>query len=263
MRTALVAMALLLAAPAGADEPGIPHVDEELPVKRRDAAQVARDGTFLPTTWSARVGDQRVAAWSLGGYDTAPGEGGLFQTVVEGAIANRVALRAQIEYVPSLEQVAVTAGLRVGILRQEKHKIDFGLAAFYKNRGFSEADGEIEVAVLLARRWGRLGTFANVVYGQGINPDERDAEIRLAALYAANEHVNLGMDVRARLDLGEHDAARDADKLENDFDFIAGPMVSYAVSHLYLTAQAGVHTVVQREVASAGFVALGGVGTAF
>ena len=210
MRTALVAMALLLAAPAGADEVGTPQVDAEMPVKRRDAAQVARDGTFLPTTWSARVGENTKI-----------------------------------------------------VLTGDPYQIDFGLAAFYKNRGFSEADGEIEVAVLLARRWGRLGTFANVVYGQGINPDERDAEIRLAALYAANEHVNLGMDVRARLDLGEHDAARDADKLENDFDFIAGPIVSYAVSHLYLTAQAGVHTVVQREVASAGFVALGGVGTAF
>jgi hypothetical protein len=263
MRTALVAIALALATPAASQELGTQHVDEVAPEKRRDAAQVSRDGTFLPTTWSARIGDQRVAAFSQGGYDTAPGEGGVFSTIVEGAIVNRVAIRAGIEYVPSLEEVAVSAGLRVGILRQEKHKIDLGLAAMYKNRGFSEADGEIEVAVLLARRWGRLGTFANVIYGQGVNPGERDAEIRLAALWTANEHMNIGIDARARLDLGEHDAERDTDKLENDFDLIAGPMVNYAVSHLVLSVQAGVHAVVQREVGNAGFVAIGGVGTAF
>src|SRR4051794_1307931 len=51
-----------------------PRVDE--PVARRNsAAQVTRDGTFLPTTLPARVGDHYVAALFLGGYETTPGQG--------------------------------------------------------------------------------------------------------------------------------------------------------------------------------------------
>jgi hypothetical protein len=259
----LAGLVLFVSASAFADELGPPRVDEQPPAARRDAAQVTRDGTFLPTTWTARIGDQRVAAFSQGGYDMAPGEGGVFSTVVEGAIANRVAIRAGLEYVPLVQSVAVSAGLRVGILRQERHQIDLAVMALYKNRGFSEADGEVEMAVLIGRRWGRLGTFANLVYGQGLDPDERDAEVRLAMLYALGERVNVGFDARARFDLGDETPARAAQKLENDFDLIAGPLVTFAVSHVMLSAQAGAHAVVQHEVASAGFAAIGGVGTAF
>src|SRR5207302_5025611 len=72
------------AAPAPA--PGSTVRSDEPVVRARDAQTGVREGTFLPQTLSARIGDQRVMALALAGYDTTAGQGALFQTVVEGAI---------------------------------------------------------------------------------------------------------------------------------------------------------------------------------
>jgi hypothetical protein len=231
---------------------------------RRDGMQVARDGTFLPSTLTARIGDQRVAGLSLGGYESTPGRGAIFSSWVEGAIFNRVALRAGIEYVSQLGNVRPSAGIRVGILRQENHKIDLGAALVYKNVGFTEATGgEFEMMVLLGRRWGRLGLFGNLVYGQGIDPGERDGEVRLSLLYAVHQRVNVGLDARARIDLGEETAARKKSSLEDDFDFVAGPLVTVAFGPIALLAQVGGTAVLRQERAAGGVLALGGLGAAF
>jgi hypothetical protein len=257
-RALLVLSLMLLAGRARAEDDA-----DTLRRAAREAAQVTRDGSFLPTTLSARIGDQRVIALSQGGYDTAPGQGAAFSTIVEGAIVNRVAIRAGIEYVPSLEQVSPSAGLRVGILRQERQGVDLAVAAQYKNLGFSEASGEFEFLVMVARRWNRLALFANLAYGQGLDEGERDAEARVAFLYAVHPRVNVGLDARARLDLGEEDAAREEKQLNSQFDFLGGPLVTVAVSHVMFMLQTGAHALVQNETAHAGFAALAGVGTSF
>jgi hypothetical protein len=235
----------------------------ERPAPARDAAQATRDGALLPLSLSPRVGDQRVAALSLGGYDTAPGHGAAFSTVVEGALFRRVAVRAGIEYVPQLQTVSPQAGARVAILGQERFGLDLGVAALYKNLGFSEARGELELAVLVARRWGRAALFGNLVYGQGLDAGERDAEARCAFLFGARPWLNVGLDVRARLDLGADDAAREAKQLTSSFDLVGGPLVSVAVSHVMFLAQLAPHVLVMHDQPRVGVAALGGVGTAF
>jgi hypothetical protein len=222
-------------------------------LRHNDAAQVSRDGTFLPLSVSARIGDQYVSAQVIGGYDSTEGEGGLVHSVVEGAIFNRLAVRVGLDYRQEAGDPRISAGLRAGILRQEQHKVDLGLVALYKNKGFYESDGELELMLTLARRWGRTGLFANLVYGQGFEQRERDAEVHLALLFAAHQRVNVGLDTRGKFDLGE-EAAADADDLHRRFDFIGGPLVSVSVGPVAFLANAGVH-VALFELASAGAAA--------
>jgi hypothetical protein len=75
MQSSTVALLVsLLAAPAlAAPAPTAPSVRADDPVKIRDGEQGMRDGTFLPLTLSARIGDQRVMGMGLGGYDTTGG----------------------------------------------------------------------------------------------------------------------------------------------------------------------------------------------
>ena len=254
----MLSLALLtvaaLAPAAGAEEEG--------PV-RRDAATVSRDGTFLPLTLTPRIGDQRVMGMFLGGYDTAQGQGATFSSVVEGALFNRVALRVGVDYLSGTGQWSPSAGVRVGILRQEKYGVDLGLAAMYKNTGFSEANGEFELIVSIGRRWNRFSLFGNAAYGQGLTATERDAEARVGFLYAVHERVNVGFDARARFDLGADDPARVTKKLETEFDLLAGPLASVAVGPVAFLAQAGAHVMSIHEEPIVGFAAIGGVGAAF
>lgn len=230
---------------------------------RRDAAQVTRDGTFLPLTWSPRVGDQRVSGVFTGGYDSAPGQGAVFSGVVEGALYNRLALRVGVEYGAPTNSANPSVGFRLGILRQERYGVDLGVGFQYRNVGFSEAKGEFEMMVMVARRWNRLALFGNAVFGVGLDAAERDGEVRVGAMYAVHDRVNVGLDARARFDLGEETALRKMNKLENEFDLIAGPMATVAAGPVMLLAHAGVHTLVQNEQPLTGVIAVGGVGAAF
>ncbi|MDB4970107.1 MAG: hypothetical protein JWN44_5796 [Myxococcales bacterium] len=230
---------------------------------QRDANTGVRDGTFLPQTFSARVGDQRVMGLAMGGYDTTAGQGALFQTIVEGAIVNRVAIRAGVEYTPAAGRFSPSVGVRVGLLRQERFGVDFGLGAFYKNSGFTEEKGEFEFVAMLARRWNRIALFANLIYGQGLAQTERDGELRIALMAQVHPMVHVGLDTRARFDLGEETPARMASGLEANFDLIAGPVAAVTVGHFVFQAQAGGRVVVVAEQPRGGFAAMGGAGAMF
>lgn len=237
--------------------------DQGPPRRPRDAAQTTRDGTFLPTTLAARVGDQHVTGLFLGGYETTAGQGAIFSGVAEAALFHRVALRAGVEYLSATQQAAPLVGVRVGILTQERYGFDLGGAFQYRNRGFTQASGEFEMLILASRRWNRLGVYGNLAYGQGTDSKERDGEIRAAVLYAIHEKANIGLDARARFDLGEETPARATNKLESDFDLLAGPLATLAVGPFMLMAQAGIHTLVQHEKPRSGFAAVAGLGTSF
>jgi len=155
-------------------------------------------------------------------------------------------------------------GLRVGLLRQERYKVDLALLGQYKNLGFSEASGEFEFGVLVGHRWGKVGAQLNALYGQGLDEGERDAEVRASLLWYAHPRINAGLDARARFDLGEEDANRIKSKLEADFDFLGGVIGQFTVQkHLVLMAEVGPHVVVIQEKPSAGVMAIAGVGATY
>jgi hypothetical protein len=260
----LLAAALIPSSAARADEAASADRGLVLEEEAPRATEVAREGQLLPQTFSATIGHKQVIGMFLGGYDSAPDQGPQFSALVEGQLFNRVALRVGVDYQDGIHNVYPSVGVRVGILRQERYKVDLGVIAQYKNLGFSEASGEFEVGVLVGRRWGKLGAQLNALYGQGLDEGERDAEVRASLLWYAHPRIQAGLDVRARFDLGEEDAARTKAKLEADFDFLGGAIGQVTVAkHLVLMAEVGPHIVVIQEQAQAGVAAIAGVGATY
>jgi hypothetical protein len=236
-------------------------------VKHRDAQTLIEEGQYLPNTFAARIGDQRVLAMAFGGYDTNDNQGGVFQGVIEGALFNRVALRVGYDY---LAAGSVSVGVRLGLLRQELQGIDLGFFIQYKQLGFSEPNGEVEMALTASRRWGRWGRYGSLVYGQGIHREERDGEVRLAFLCSLKKRYNVGLEARGRFDLGEGGGKKLAGSPpEAGFDLIAGPVGAISLGPVALLVEAGAHMMVLdspnggEENVSAGLIALAGAGAAF
>ena len=270
---AAAALAVVLGLPMplwaqSAPNPPGPGQDVELP-RRRDAQTVTEDGQLLPGTFAARIGDQRVIALAMGGYDSAASQGATFAGLVEGAIFNRVALRVGFDYLQAQGGGNVSAGLRFGILRQELNGIDLGVLVQYKQRGFSQSNGEIEIALAGSRRWNRFGVYANLVYGQGFEQQERDGEVRLAGLYTLGQRFNVGLEARSHFDLSESGgkARVPGSPPEAAFDLVAGPMASVSLGPILLLAEAGFHTLVLdmngTELTQVGAIALAGAATTF
>lgn len=264
-RFLIVALLSLVAPTARAQQ----TVDEPQP-KKRDAASIADEGNFLSNTMTARVSDHRVMGMVLGGYDSTARNGGTVNAVVEAALANRVALRVGADYVSGVDAPSLSAGLRFGVLRQELNGFDLGVSVTYRTLGFTESGGDVELGLLASRRWGRLGVFANFIYGQGITTVQRDAQVRAAAQYSITERLRAGIDGRCRFNLGQNGQAADRQALQlaTDFDLLVGPAVSYAIGPVALLLNAGVHTITydptpSNEVTATGVAATGGVGASF
>ena len=266
MRSFIAALLVVTATSARAQQPSTTDQTQPLGVSEdaSRAATVARDGELLPQTFSPTIGHKQVIGLFLGGYDSAPLQGPEFSALVEGQLFNRLALRVGVDYQDALHSVYPSVGVRVGILQQERFKVDLGLIAQYKNLGFSEASGEFEFGVLVGRRWGKLGAQLNAIYGQGLDEGERDAEVRASLLWYALPRLNAGLDLRARFDLGEDDEARANAKLEADFDFLGGAIAQLTVvEHLVLMVEIGPHVVSIKDQASAGVMAIAGVGATY
>ena len=255
----------LLASSARAEDGGGAERDATVADPDRPrAADVAREGQLLPQTFSATIGHKQVIGVFTGGYDSAANQGAQFGALVEGQLFNRVALRVGVDYQDTIHNVYPSVGLRVGILRQDKYKVDLAVIGQYKNLGFSEASGEFEFGVLVGHRWGKIGVQANALYGQGLDPGERDAEARASLLWFAHPRLNAGLDLRARFDLGADDPNRVKTKLEADFDFLGGAIAQLTVvDHLVLMAEVGPHVVLIQEKTSAGVMAIAGVGATY
>ena len=235
-------------------------VEEEAP----HATEVAREGQLMPQTFSPTIGHKQVIGLFLGGYDSAPSQGPVFSALVEGQLFNRIAVRVGVDYQDGIHNVFPSVGLRVGILRQDRYKVDLGVIAQYKNLGFSEASGEFELGVLVGHRFGKVGVQLNALYGQGLAAGERDAEARASVLWFAHPRIQAGVDLRARFDLGSETAARTNAGLQTDFDFLGGVIGQFTVvKHLVLMAEVGPHVVVIKEQPSAGVAAIAGVGATY
>jgi hypothetical protein len=129
-------------------------------------------------------------------------------------------------------------GLRIQALRQARHGIDLAIGAQYDGASYEGKPG-FETFVALSRQLGRVGLFANFVYGQELDETQRHGEVRLAALVRVATPVYAGLDGRIAFDL---DPGRtvDADSV-SDVDFVAtvGPTVSYSVKWFSLLLSGG------------------------
>ncbi len=251
------AIALLLCGPLGDARAQLR--DDGARVPAETAARSAQAGMFLPYTMAARTDSQRAFVLALGGYDQARRSAQL-ESTADATLFGPLAARAGVLYGQSGHRMRPSAGLRVQALSQNAHYLDLSLGAFYRPEGFTEAEGEVEAVLAFGRSFGRLGTFANLVYGQDPEGNERDGEVRVAALYTLGARVQSGLDLRLRFDLGSAQGARRVPG-EADYDFVAGPVLSYALGPMALLAQLGLSAVGQSHP-RLGPVALAGLGGA-
>lgn len=225
----------------------------------RTVTASARSGMFLPLTMAPSTTSQRAFARGYGGYDSAR-RSARFEATADATLIGPLAARFTMEYGDHSDSVRPGGGLRLQALRQDRHGLDLTIAVLYRAEGFTEPEGEIEGVVALGRRIGHWGLFANLVYGQDPEGNERDGEVRLATLYELG-NMQLGGDARVRFKLGEEDKASEVGKeAEAEFDGQAGALATYALGPVALLASAGFCGVVINENFHPGFVGMAGLG---
>jgi hypothetical protein len=256
VRGTMFAVVLALGAPpmAAAQE-----TEVEGEIASADVATAARDGAFLPSTLSPRVGAVPALVSAYGGYDTAHATA-IGTVVTEMRIWGPIAIRVGVEYSPIRNQPRPTVGGRVQLLRQERHGVDGALSVFYRPEGFTEPEGEIETFASIGRRFDRVTLLGNLVYGQDPEGNERDGEVRVGALHAAGRFT-LGLDARFRFAIGTQKGTMAA--AEPKLDVLAGPVAMAAVGPLLLFAEAGPSLLKVAGKTSFGVVSIGGVGAVF
>jgi hypothetical protein len=257
VRGSMLAVMLALGAPsmAAAQEA---EVEREI-VPAADVATAARDGAFLPSTLSPRVGAVPALVSAYGGYDSAH-EAAIGTVVTEVRLWGPVAIRIGVEYSPIRNEPRPTVGGRVQLLRQERHGVDGALGVFYRPEGFTEPEGEIETFASIGRRFDRVSLLGNLVYGQDPEGNERDGEVRAGALYAAGRFT-LGLDARFRFAIGTQKGTMAA--AEPKLDLLAGPVAMVAVGPLLLFAEAGPSLLKVGGETSFGVAGVSGVGAVF
>ncbi len=242
--------------------PRLARAEGDQPEGGRSPAVVpaaASSGAFLPTTMGART-DARGWVSTLGGYDAAR-KSALVLGTAGVNVFGPIDLQAGALFTEGTGTLRPSFGARVRLLGERRHGIDGAAAVFYRPQGLTEGEGELELVLAAARHFGRLGTFANVVYGQDPEAAERDGEVRLAALYAIREDLHAGADLRVRFDLGS-EGGRRAAKQEAGADLLALGTASYSLGPVALSASAGL-SAVKLATIHTGAAALAGLGTAF
>lgn len=219
------------------------------------AAVSAEAGQFLPNTIAPRVDSQRGFVRAFGGYDSAR-RSALFEARGDVTVWGPIAATVGAVYTTK-QEFAPTVGVRVQALNQEHHFIDLSIGGYYKPEGFTELEGEIEFVLSVGRRFGRLSTFANVVFGQDPDAAERDGELRLAALYEITTPLQVGLDSRFRFDIGSGEGKER--ESGGEYDLVVGPTASYALGPVAAFAHGGL-SLVGYNRARAGAVMLFGLG---
>jgi hypothetical protein len=242
-----------------AEEIAPPEAHDDASGKAEVVAAIssADAGMMLPLTIAPRTDSQRGVVRAIGGYDSAR-DRAQFEATADVTIFGPFAVRVGAQYGQQRNSFRPSVGLRVQALTQERYGIDLGFGGFYKPEGFTEMEGEIEVMVMVARHFGRLGTFANLVYGQDPEGKERDGELRLGALYAVSVPLQVGLDTRLRFDLGEENEQVRKKEGGAEFDILVGPTASYALGPVAVIGHAGL-SVYGTQPARTGVAALLGL----
>jgi hypothetical protein len=251
---AVLSLALCLPAAARADSPE----GETSPGPRvRDTAASAGRGNFLFLSHGAAVDGQTAFGAAAGGYDGARGSA-LFEATAEVRVWGPVAVRGGAVYTGTDQRLRPTFGVRVQALREAAHGLDATLGAFYRPEGLTEPEGELEAVMAAGAHLGRTYLLGNLVYGQDPEGNERDGEVRLAAVAPIGSRLLLGFDGRLRFDLGSQAAGR----AEPALDLMVGPTATVPLGRVALLLQGGA-SVVKAAAVGAGPFVLGGLGSSF
>jgi hypothetical protein len=243
-----------------AAQPGVDPEADSPPAPAITAEHSASVGAFLPWTMGARSDTQRALVYAQGGYDGAE-NGAVFQTSLEAQILGRLSLRAGGSYIGPSGTFRPEAGLRIDVLRQERHGVDLAVLGVYEAKGFNTVRA-ITARVAVSRAFGDTRLIGNLGYGFGLEEGERYGDLRLAGLHAVTSHLQVGLDSRFRVDL-----ERDADEPpgEPDWELLAGPLATYSFDRFVVSASAGLSALKLRliETKHVGAIATLGFGSVF
>jgi len=232
------------------------------------AKQAASDGFLSPFTSPAVISSLRGSAQSYAGYDGASATPRA-RAAAEGRLTNFLSLRMEFEHGPATgTDDRLSIGARLGILTQRQYGVDLGAGVFYQPKDFRE-EGNIVGGLMVARHFGRLGLFANGLFGSDSEGDDQSLELRLGSLYAASSWLTVGVDARSRMNLSE-DQKRFRTR-SVDFELQAAPTAIVCLGQFSLMALFGPSFI--RETAPgevpggrhthSGLLAMAGAGGAF
>jgi hypothetical protein len=217
----------------------------------------AATGAFLPFTLAAAIEKQAALGSAVGGYDGAH-RAGVFEAAAEVRVFGPVALRGGAVYSSASDRLRPSLGARVQALRESRHGVDGAIGVAYRPEGLTEMEGELEGVLSLGAHLGVTYLIGNLAYGQDPEGNERDGELRLAALHPVGP-LFIGGDARARLDLGSAAA-----KNEPRLDAVVGPVASLVAGPVSLLLQGGASALKLKGTPTAfGALVLGGVGASF
>ena len=200
------------------------------------ANQAASDGFLSPFTSPAVISSLRGSAQSYAGYDGSSATPRA-RAAAEGRLTSFLSLRMEFEHGPATgTDDRLSIGARLGILTQRQYGVDLGAGVFYQPKDFRE-EGNIVGGLMVARHFGRLGLFANGLFGSDSEGDDQSLELRLGSLYPASSWLTVGVDARSRMNLSE-DQKRFRTR-SVDFELQAAPTAIVCLGQFSLMALLG------------------------
>jgi hypothetical protein len=222
------------AEPAGAPPPKR-DVNKEAD-EARGAGAAVDEGQILPFTMPAAAPRGRAVVTALGGYDSAASMGRARSTA-EVRTFDFLMLRLDYEHGPGTgNDDRVSFGARAAILKQKRHGIDFGAGLFFQPKDF-RGEGNIMAGLLVGRSFGRLGLFANTLFGADAEGDDASLEFRFSGMYRATQLLHVGLDARGRANFSDDEKRSTAQEVRWDAE--AGPLAIASIGPLALTALVG------------------------
>jgi len=242
--------------------------EDRPPAPEPKANQAASDGFLSPFTSPAVISTLRGSVQSYAGYDGSVSVARA-RAAAEGRVTNFLSLRVEFEHGPATgTDDRLSIGARLGVLTQRQFGVDVGTGLFYQPKDFRE-EGNIVGGLMVARHFGRLGLFANGLFGSDSEGDDQSLELRLGSLYAASSWLTVGVDARSRMNLSE-DQKRFRTR-SVDFELQAAPTAIVCLGQFSLMALFGPSFI--RETAPgevpggrhthSGLLAMAGAGGAF
>jgi hypothetical protein len=254
-----------MATPAAVADTGTPDLEPvEAPAPRAGVDQELT--RIIPGTLGASVGRSTVVASSFGGYDSAA-KAPIASLYTEVKVVPRLVLLAGAAWaVPNAlgqggGEMRPQLGARVQLLNQAKFGVDMAAGFMFREDKFGAEDGLFQGSLSFGRRFDRVSTVMNVVYGQDGEGDDHEGEVHLAVLADVAQHFHVGVDSRATRALASTDPRR-AQLGTPTGTLIAGPLAAFTYGPIAIMTEVGMSEVWVASLKS-GVVAMGGLGTAF
>jgi len=219
MRTSVLLCVICAAAPASADVVGI-------------ARRLADDQAFTPGMLRANAGNENGFVVAASNWSTAASNDITLDAIGEVRVWGPVRLIASVSNAFG-DTAKPGIGAGVQLLREGRHGLDGTAYARFKTEGFTEPEGELEVAFAMARRFGPVHGGLDVTYGQDPEGNERDGELATAAQLELRPGLFAGAAARYRDALGstKEAIARDG---------FGGASTTWTLGPVALTGMAGV-----------------------